>query len=55
MKNFVPVYDLQPGMTLAEDIYARNGRFLIGRNTRLQPEHLQVLKVWGVTEVAIVY
>lgn len=53
MINFVPVYDLKPGMTLAQDVYARNGRFLIGRNTRLEPEHLQVLKVWGVTEAGI--
>ncbi len=44
---------LEPGMTLAEDVKDRIGRFLLGRGQKIEPGHLRILKIWGVAEVDV--
>jgi putative nucleotidyltransferase with HDIG domain len=51
--GIVIIDELVPGMTVAEDIYDRNGRFLLSEGVKLTAKHLRVLKVWGITEVHI--
>jgi HD-like signal output (HDOD) protein len=45
--------DVQPGMQLADDILAPNGRLLLSRDTELKEKHVEICKAWGVTEVDI--
>ncbi len=49
----LPTTHLQPGMTLADDVTARNGRFLLAKGTVLAREHLRVLWTWGVEAVLV--
>ena len=44
---------IKPGNTLAEDVINADGRFLLGKGTMLDPAHLRVLKIWGITSVEI--
>lgn len=55
MENGSPisVEDMAPGMVIAEDIFDCNGRFLLGKGVKITPNHLRVLKIWGVTEARI--
>ncbi len=50
----VKVNELQPGMQLARDVLAPNGRKLMARGENLQSRHLQIFKAWGVTEADII-
>jgi len=50
----VIIDEIAPGMTLAEDVYDRNGRFLLAKNLKLTSKHLRILKIWGITGVEIV-
>lgn len=50
----VIIDEIVPGMTLAEDVYDRNGRFLLAKDLKLTSKHLRVLKIWGITGVKIV-
>ncbi len=49
----IVVGEIKPGMVIAEDIYDRNGRFLLGKGVVLSEKHLRVLKIWGITEAKI--
>lgn len=40
-------------MLLAEDLRDRNGRFLLARGTRITPQNLRVLKIWGIMEASV--
>lgn len=44
----INVDDVVVGMTLAEDLVTDQGRFLLGKGTVLQEQHMRVLKIWGV-------
>ncbi|MDY0039274.1 MAG: HDOD domain-containing protein [Desulforhabdus sp.] len=50
----VIIDDILPGMTLAEDVYDRNGRFLLAKDLKLTSKHLRILKIWGITAIQIV-
>ncbi len=47
------VDDLQAGMVLASDLQTPKGRFILAAGAALQPEHLKILKSWGVYEADI--
>jgi len=49
----VKIDALKPGSVLAEDIRNANGRFLLGKGVKIDPTHLRVLKIWGITSVEI--
>lgn len=44
---------LETGMLLANDVRDLNGRFLMGKGTRLTSKHLKIIRTWGVLEVEI--
>ena len=44
----VNIDSLEPGMVLAEDLYHADGRLLLTKGLTLNPNHLRVLKTWGV-------
>jgi len=45
---------IKPGMVLAEEVRDVNGRLLLGKGGGIQPSHLRIFKIWGITEVNIV-
>ncbi len=50
----INIDDLRPGMVLAQDVLGKNGRLLLPAGTALLPNHMRVLRIWGVTEAAVV-
>jgi HD-like signal output (HDOD) protein len=49
----IPIGRLGLRMTLAEDVKDMNGRLLIAKGVSIGAQHLRVLKMWGVAEVAV--
>ncbi len=49
----IPIHKIKPDMLLAEDLRDRNGRFLLARGTRITPQNLRVLKIWGIMEASV--
>jgi HD-like signal output (HDOD) protein len=49
----INVEDLAEGLTLAGNVTAPNGRFLLPEGTVLNTRHIGIFKAWGVTEVEI--
>jgi hypothetical protein len=49
----VNIDTLKPGMVLAEDLFHADGRLLLTKGLPLDPNHLRVLKVWGVAAAEI--
>jgi len=49
----VNIDTLKPGMVLAEDLFHADGRLLLTKGLALDPNHLRVLKVWGVAAAEI--
>lgn len=49
----INVDELQIGMVLAEDIKSPQGRMLLPKGTELSHKHLNIFKIWGVTEADI--
>jgi HD-like signal output (HDOD) protein len=49
----VPIGQLGLGMTLSEDVKDMNGRLLIAKGVSIESQHIRVLKMWGVAEVAV--
>ncbi len=47
------VDDLHEGMVLASDLQTPKGRFILASGAALRPEHLKILKSWGVYEANI--
>ncbi len=45
--------ELEPGMVLASDLKAWNGRLLLGKGVKVTPDRLQTMKTWGIVEVEI--
>jgi putative nucleotidyltransferase with HDIG domain len=50
----VSVDDLRPGMILSEDVRDINSRLLLSKNQEITPKQIRILKIWGVTEVAMI-
>lgn len=48
------ITDLKPGMRVADDIRDGNGRLLFKCGDVLSPAGLRILKIWGVTEAAVI-
>lgn len=44
---------LHEGQQLAQDAYDRSGRLLVPAGVAVTGKHIQTLKAWGVTEVAV--
>lgn len=49
----VAVNELKRDMILADDVRDINSRFLLSKGKKLKPNHIRVLKIWGITEVSI--
>jgi putative nucleotidyltransferase with HDIG domain len=50
----IPTSKLESGMVLAVEVKDVSGRLLLAKGEELQPAHIRVLKMWGVSEVNIV-
>ena len=50
----IPTSKLESGMVLAGEVEDVNGRLLLAKGEEIQPSHIRVLKMWGVSEVDIV-
>ena len=50
----ISITDLKPGMRVADDIRDGNGRLLFKCGDVLSPAGLRILKIWGVTEAAVI-
>lgn len=49
----IELSELDPGMVLATDLRAPNGRFLLGKGAHVTSDHLEVMAAWGVVEVEV--
>ncbi|UCF90663.1 MAG: HDOD domain-containing protein [Desulfobacterales bacterium] len=49
----VPTDKLQPDMVLAAEVRDITGRLLLTKGKRINPGHIRILKMWGITEVNI--
>jgi len=49
----VNIDSLKPEMVLAEDLFHADGRLLLSKGVKLAPNHLRVLKIWGVAAAEI--
>ncbi len=52
--GFVSVEELKQGMILNEDVRDINSRLLLSKGQKIAPNHLRILKIWGVAEVNVV-
>jgi len=50
----IPTSKLESGMVLAVEVKDVSGRLLLAKGEELQPAHIRVFKMWGVSEVNIV-
>ena len=50
----ISVDDISPGMILSEDVRDINSRLLLSKNQEITLKQIRILKIWGVTEVAMV-
>lgn len=51
--GLLSIKNLQPGMTLSDDLTDRMGRLLMTRGTVLTEKYLKICKMWGVVEAQI--
>ncbi len=49
----IPIDKIKSGQVLAEDVRDINGRLLLARGKQIEPKHLRIFKIWGITEVMI--
>lgn len=52
--GIVHTNNLKPGMVLAEEVRDVNGRLLLSKGSGIQPSHLRIFKIWGITEVNVI-
>jgi HD-like signal output (HDOD) protein len=52
--GYVAVDNLEQGMVVSEDVRDINTRLLLSKGQKIDPKHIRVLKIWGVTEVNVV-
>jgi len=51
--NAVKTDKLKPGQILAEEVRDINGRLLLARGNEIQPNHIRIFKIWGISEVNV--
>jgi HD-like signal output (HDOD) protein len=51
--NAVQTDKLKPGQILAEEVRDINGRLLLARGNEIQPNHIRIFKIWGISEVNV--
>jgi len=51
--NTVHIDNVKEGMVLADDVRDITSRLLLSKGIRIQPKHIRVFKIWGITEVSI--
>ncbi|UCG08827.1 MAG: HDOD domain-containing protein [Desulfobacterales bacterium] len=51
--GILQTHKLKPGMILAEEVRDINGRLLLGKGNRIEPSHIRIFKIWGITEVQV--
>ncbi|MFW6314319.1 MAG: hypothetical protein ACOC0S_01905, partial [Desulfohalobiaceae bacterium] len=49
----VNIDQLEPGMRLAQEVLAPNGRKLLPQGRIIEKRHIQTCKAWGVTEAVV--
>jgi len=52
--NAVQTDKLKPGQVLGEEVRDINGRLLLASGNEIQPNHIRIFKMWGISEVNIV-
>ena len=50
---FYSIDQLKPGMVLATDVTDMSGRLLLSKGRAIDPNHLNIFKMWGVPEVQV--
>lgn len=45
---------IKRGMVLADEVRDINGRLLLAKGKTIQPEHIRIFKIWGITEVTAI-
>jgi HD-like signal output (HDOD) protein len=53
LMEIVRIDKLQTGMILAADVLDMNGRLLLAEGEKIKPDHIRILKIWGISEVSI--
>ena len=51
--GIIHISKLEPGMMLADEVRDLSGRLLLGKGKTIQPNHLKIFKIWGVTAANI--
>ena len=51
--NAVQTDKLKPGQILAEEVRDINGRLLLASGNEIQPNHIRIFKIWGISEVNV--
>ena len=51
--NAVQTDKLKPGQILAEEVRDINGRLLLAKGNKIQPNHIRIFKIWGISEVNV--
>jgi putative nucleotidyltransferase with HDIG domain len=54
LMGYVAVDNLEQGMVISEDVRDINTRLLLSKGQKIDPKHIRILKIWGVTEVNVV-
>lgn len=52
--GYITIDQLKPGMVLSEDVKDMNARLLLKKGGEIQPRHIGMFKMWGVSEVSVV-
>ena len=52
-ETYIKTSDLRPGIVISEDVFVNTIYPIIRKNTEILPEHLEVLKAFGVKKVKI--
>ncbi len=52
--GYIAVDNLEHGMVLSEDVRDINTRLLLSKGQKIDPRHIRILKIWGVSEVNVV-
>jgi len=51
--GLVHVDKLEGDMVLSEDVKDINSRLLLAKGQKIQPKHIRIFKIWGITEVNV--
>lgn len=52
--GYITIDQLKPGMVLSEDVKDMNARLLLKKGGEIQPNHINMFKMWGISEVSVV-